>query len=61
VATRADITPEEAQGARARAWAFVFQCWHAKRGDLYDLTKDVATQAEGANQGKKGHDSNVRC
>jgi hypothetical protein len=25
------VSPEEALDARARAWAFVFQCWHAKK------------------------------
>jgi hypothetical protein len=39
VATRADITlkpaaglaSEQARDARARAWAFVFECWKAKK------------------------------
>jgi len=26
-----DISPEQARDARARAWAFVFQCWQAKK------------------------------
>jgi hypothetical protein len=34
------ISPEQARDARARAWAFVFQCWHAKKGEQHDLTKD---------------------
>jgi hypothetical protein len=27
---RPGITPEQARDARARAWAFVFQCWQQK-------------------------------
>jgi hypothetical protein len=26
-----DISPEQARDARARAWAFVFQCWQKKQ------------------------------
>jgi hypothetical protein len=26
-----DATPEQARDARARAWAFVFQCWQEKK------------------------------
>ena len=26
-----DATPEQARDARARAWAYVFSCWHAKQ------------------------------
>ena len=33
VRTRPDISPEEARDARARAWAYVFSCWRAKRED----------------------------
>ena len=33
VRPRSVISPEEARDARARAWAFVFSCWHAKRVD----------------------------
>lgn len=32
------ISPEETHDVRARAWGFVFQCWHAKKGDPHDLT-----------------------
>jgi hypothetical protein len=34
------ITSEQARNARARAWAYVFQCWHAKKGDCHDLTNN---------------------
>jgi len=27
------VTPEQARSLRARAWAFVFSCWRAKRED----------------------------
>jgi hypothetical protein len=27
----ASISPEQARDTRARAWAFVFQCWQAKQ------------------------------
>ena len=37
------VTSEQARDARARAWAFVFECWHAKKGGHHDLTYDVAT------------------
>jgi hypothetical protein len=36
-----DITTEQARNARARAWAFAFECWHTKKGDLHDLTNDL--------------------
>jgi len=32
------ISPEQARDARARAWASVFECWHAKKGGSHDLT-----------------------
>jgi hypothetical protein len=38
------ITPEEARGARSRAWAYVFECWHAKKGGPHDLTTDATTE-----------------
>jgi hypothetical protein len=31
VATRADITPDQARDARARAWSLVFECWRKKQ------------------------------
>ena len=34
------ITGEQAHNARARVWAFVFECWHAKKGGQHGLTKD---------------------
>ena len=34
------ITPEQARNARARAWAYVFECWQAGKGGLHDLTND---------------------
>ena len=37
------VTSEQARDVRARAWAFVFECWHTKKGGHHDLTHDVAT------------------
>ncbi len=54
-------TTEQARDARARAWAYVFQCWDAKKGEQHDLTTKAVAQAEGASQGKKGNDSDVCC
>ena len=36
------VTSEQARDVRARAWAFVFECWHTKKGGHHDLTHDVA-------------------
>jgi hypothetical protein len=36
--SRAGVTSKQARDTRARAWGFVFQCWHAKKGDPHDLT-----------------------
>jgi hypothetical protein len=55
------ITAEKASDARVRAWAYVFQCWDAKKGEQHDLTTKAAAHAEGANQGRKGNDSDVCC
>jgi hypothetical protein len=34
VHTSPSITPEQARDARARAWAYVFSCWHAKQKNV---------------------------
>ena len=44
-------SPDEC--ARARAWAYVFQCWHAKKGEQHDLTND-STKKWIAGPDKKG-------
>ncbi len=31
LSSRQDLMPEQARDARARAWAFVFQCWQEKQ------------------------------
>jgi hypothetical protein len=54
-------TIEQARNARVGAWAYVFKCWDAKKGEQHDLTTKAAAQAEGANQGRKGYDSDVCC
>ena len=37
------FSSEQARDVRARAWAFVFECWHTKKGGSHDLTHEVAT------------------
>jgi hypothetical protein len=32
--SNSSISPEQARDARARAWAFAFQCWHEKQIDV---------------------------
>jgi hypothetical protein len=39
-------TAEQACNARARAWAFVFKCWQAKKGEQHDLTKNLTPHTE---------------
>jgi hypothetical protein len=51
-ATRSFST-EQARDVRARAWAFVFECWHTKKGGHHDLTKN-STQEDTASQDMKG-------
>jgi hypothetical protein len=38
-------TPEQARDARARAWTYVFQTWHTKKGAQHDLTKEPTPKA----------------
>lgn len=40
------VGPERVQEVRARAWAFVFKCWEAKKGEEHDLTKDLTPRTE---------------
>ena len=40
------VTSEQARDARARAWAFVFECWETKKGEEHDLTKDLTPRTE---------------
>jgi hypothetical protein len=39
-----NISPEQACDARARAWAYVFECWQARKGDLHALTNSWTTE-----------------
>jgi hypothetical protein len=39
-----NISPEQACDARARAWAYVFECLQARKGDLHDLTNSWTTE-----------------
>lgn len=32
------ISSEQARDAHARAWVYVFQCWHAKKGEQHVVT-----------------------
>jgi hypothetical protein len=46
-------SPEQARDVRARAWAFVFECWHTRKGGHHDLTK-LSKQEYKTSQDKKG-------
>jgi len=39
------ISPEQARDTRARAWAFVFQCWQEKQ-----MTTEPAAEPHGRNE-----------
>jgi hypothetical protein len=55
-----DTITKQARDARARAWAYVFECWHAKKGDPHDLTNEMVSRAEAVSEDKKGQDRHVR-
>jgi hypothetical protein len=38
------LTPEQARDVRARAWAFVFQCWQEKQ-----MTTETAPEPDNSN------------
>jgi hypothetical protein len=46
-------SPDQAREVRARAWVFVFECWHTRKGDHDDLTKR-SNQEYKTSQDKKG-------
>jgi hypothetical protein len=52
---RPDSTPE----AEVNALASVYRFLLLEKGDRHDLTSEAATQAEGANQGKKGTENDA--
>jgi hypothetical protein len=54
---RCDVTTDSELNALASIYRFLL----LEKGDRHDLTSEAATQAEGANQGKKGHDGDVCC
>jgi hypothetical protein len=54
---RPNATPEAELDALVSVYRFLL----LEKGDRHDLSNESATEAEGANQGKKGHDSNVCC
>jgi hypothetical protein len=47
----AGVMPEQARDARVRA--FVFQCWHARKGDLHGLTSEAASKQKVQIKAKK--------
>jgi len=32
------ITPEQARDTRSRAWAYILECWRAKKGEQHVVT-----------------------
>ena len=50
------ITPEQARDARARAWAYIYQCWHANKGGPHDLTNHPTKECT-TRPGKKGREN----
>jgi hypothetical protein len=50
-------TPEDELNALVAVYRFLV----LEKGDLHDLTNGATTEAEGANQDKKGNDSDVCC
>ena len=50
-----DTTPEAEVNALASIYCFLL----LEKGDRHDLTSEAATQAEGANQGKKGTENDA--
>jgi hypothetical protein len=53
--------PDTSPDAEVNALAFIYRFLLLEKGDRHDLTSEAATQAEGANQDQKGHDSDVCC
>jgi hypothetical protein len=41
-----NFSPEQTRDARARAWAYIFERWQAKKGDPLDLTNIPTTEIE---------------
>jgi hypothetical protein len=54
------VTSEQARDVRARAWAFVFECWHTKKGDQHDLTRE-STKKWITRTDKRGTDNADLC
>jgi len=52
---RSDTTPETEVNALASIYRFLL----LEKGDRHDLTTEAATQAEGANQDKKGTENDA--
>ena len=49
------VTSEQARDVRARAWAFVFERWHTKKGDHDDLTSDSTKKTTGQDKKVTDH------
>jgi hypothetical protein len=50
------FSTEQARDVRARAWAFVFECWHTKKGGHHDLIRLSKQECE-TSQDKKGKEN----
>jgi hypothetical protein len=53
------FSTEQARDVRARAWAFVFECWHTKKGGHHDLTKNVTKECTTRPEKKGTDDADV--
>jgi hypothetical protein len=53
--------PDTSPDAEVNVLASIYRFLLLEKGDRHDLTSEAATQAEGANQDKKGHDGDVCC
>jgi hypothetical protein len=51
--------PDTSPDAEVNALASIYRFLLLEKGDRHDLTSEAATQAEGANQGKKGTENDA--
>jgi hypothetical protein len=51
--------PDASLDAEVNALASIYRFLLLEKGDRHDLTSEAATQAEGANQGKKGTENDA--
>lgn len=45
-----DVSPEEAQAARVRAWAYIFRCWQEKQ-----MTAEQGPKPDGHDDAKESN------